>query len=490
MTSLPPPPNVLVVGAGVSGLTAARRLAAAGAVVTVVDAGDRVGGQIRTVDLADRRLEVGAEAVHLASPAVRALLAELGLADDAVASGPGATWLVTRRGLRRLPAGVGPSGPTQLGPVVRSGILGPLGLARAALEPSIARRRVLGPDEDVDVRQFVAGRFGSQVADRFVDPMLGGLHSGDINRLSLQSAAPRLLEVARSGRSLTLSRSARCSGPSVAPAAFVTWREGLERLPLALATGLDVRLRTRAHGLQGVPGGYQVTLQTAASGEAGEGEEQVERFDAVVLACPATAAADLVAPLVADADRAALAGQRFASVATVLLAFPRSVVDMRPALRGTGIMLSSTSGRLLKSATFVSTKWPHQRHSDLYFARLSAGRAGQDAALDALDDDTLAGMLLADLADLTGVTTRPVERLVTRWPHTMPQLEVGHAGRLARVRAALDGAGSKLGAHPILLAGSSYDGVGLAAALASGEAAAASLLGERLTTSPTSASHR
>lgn len=453
------PREAIVVGGGVSGLMAARRLAQAGRRVTVLEADERVGGQVRTVDVAGRPIDTGAEAVHLASPAVRAVLDELGLAESKIASRPGRTWLVARSGLRRMPEGVGPAGPTRLGPVLTSRILSPLGLARAAAEPWIAKRHK--ETRDISVGDFIRTRFGREVAERFVDPMLGGLHSGDIDRLSLQAASPMLAGVARSGKSLTLSRKTRRAAPSTAPAAFVTWPEGLRRLPdtLAASDGVTVRTGATAVALHRTPTGTQVEL---------EGGERLEA-DEVVLALPAARVADLLeAEVPAAAEQ--LRGIPMATVATVVLAWPRAAVADVSAFEGTGIMLPSSRVRVLKSATFVSTKWPQHDSEELFVARVSAGRSGDSVVADR-DDETLVDDLLEDLRRLTGVTARPSHVLVTRWVEAMPQLEIGHADRVAAARSALaDWPG-------LVLAGSTVDGVGLVSALASGERAAQSLTG-------------
>jgi oxygen-dependent protoporphyrinogen oxidase len=164
--------SAVVVGGGVTGLMAARRLAQAGVAVTVVESGRRLGGQVCTTAFDGLAVDVGAEALMVASPATEALLSELRLADTSVSPRPGATWLATPRGLRRLPAGVGPAGPTRLRPVVSSRILSARGVGRAALEPLVARRRLGDGDGDVAVGDFVAHRFGHEVAERFVDPLL------------------------------------------------------------------------------------------------------------------------------------------------------------------------------------------------------------------------------------------------------------------------------------------------------------------------------
>ncbi len=455
---------MVVVGGGITGLLTAWHLDRAGRPVTVVEATARVGGQIDTIDFAGRPVDLGAEAVHLAAPGMRDLLEQLGLLDGIVRSGPGGTLVGVDAPLRRLPAGVGPAGPTRLWPLVTSGIVGPLGLARAALEPWVARRRIV--EADVSVRDFVAGRFGAQVADRLVDPLLGGLHSGDISRLSLRAATPQLAAMARSGRSITLSRKARRAAPSVAPAAFATWPTGLGRLPDTLAANLaDVRLGHTVEALETAPGqGCALRIRRD------DGTIDTLEAAAVVLAVPSTVAARLLAP-VAPAAADALAGQRFASVATAAAAFPREAARGIPALQGTGILLGSGSARVLKAATFLSTKWPHLAEGEHYVLRLSAGRAGSTVA-DDLADEPLVEAMLADLRDLTGLAATPSAVWLRRWPATVPQLEVGHPARLARARQALTG-------RPVLLAGASYAGVGIASCVRSAQAAAQDLLSRR-----------
>lgn len=117
------PSHVAVIGGGVSGLVAARELARAGLAVTVLEAGPSLGGQLRTVCFAGQPIDVGAEALHRGIPQVARLIDDLDLTEQVVDARPGSAWLWTTRGLRPLPAGVGPSGPTRLGPVLRSRVL-------------------------------------------------------------------------------------------------------------------------------------------------------------------------------------------------------------------------------------------------------------------------------------------------------------------------------------------------------------------------------
>ena len=448
-------PVVAVVGGGIAGLVAARRLAAADLHVTLLEAGARWGGKIRTVHACEATVDIGAEAVHPASPGIGELLAGLDLDGRTISARAGTTWLCADGRLRPLPDGFSPAGPSRLWPLVASGLLSPSGVLRAALEPLLARR----PDEDdVAVGEFLTEHFGRQVVDRLVDPLLGGLHAGDVDRLSLRSATPQLAAVADTSRSLVLRRSPR----SRAPQPMVTLDGGMQVLVDALvddltARGAGLRLQSPVLDIEARSDGY---LLSTPDGDVAA--------DAIVLALPSHRAAELLGPLAPRAV-AAVAEQRSASVAVAVHRYPEQVLAEAPALVGSGVMVASGEGLLLKAATFLSSKWPHLR-GEGQLVRLSAGRAGDDRAA-AFDDDELSAALHADLAAITGVRSEPVDRAVVRWPRALPQLEVGHGEALRGVRDELEAC------HPrVALAGASYDGVGVAACVRSGAAAAQHVL--------------
>lgn len=450
------PRRVAVIGGGVSGLVAARELARAGLAVTVLEAGPALGGQLRTVCFAGQAVDVGAEALHRGIPQVARLIEDLDLTEQVVDARPGSAWLWTTRGLRPLPAGVGPSGPTRLGPVLRSRVLSPIGLARAGLEALLPRTPV---SPDIGVGTYLAARFGHEVRDRLVDPVLGSLHAGEVDRLSLLAAAPQLAAQAAEHRSLLLAHRSRRQGGSPV---FATFRGGLSTLVHALAddSAITVRTATAVTAIEHRGGGYVLRL---ADGEA-------LSVDGVVLAVPARAAhrlLDTMAPFAA----APLESLHAVSVATVLAAYPREAVEGVRAFEGTGLLVPSASGRLLKAATFLSRKWEHLGAGEQFLVRLSAGRGGRPDVTE-IDDAALVAGLHADLAAATGIAGAPVLTHVERWPGAMAQLEVGHPSRLAEVRAAL-------AAFPGLhLAGAPYDGLGIASCISSGQRAAAALLAE------------
>lgn len=435
--------------------------------VTVIEAASRVGGQVAAIPVpgssGEVLVDVGAESVHLGAPHVAAVVRELGLADDLIAAAPGASLLKVGRRLVPLPAGVGPTGPTQVGPVVRSRILSLRGLVRAGLEPLFCRRI----DADISVGAFVSHRFGREVTETFVDPLLGNLHSGTIHGLSLQATAPQLVPIAREGRSLLVRalrpsprRSAAAPGTSLPM--FASWPEGLTRFTDALAgqSRDTVRTGVEAHRLERVGNRWLVRL---TGGEVVEG-------DAVVLTTGVPTSTALLRPLCPEAATA-LDGVRTATVATVVLGYDRAAVRDIAALRDhNGLLLSSRQAVTVKAMTNLGRKWPTRfAAAQHHVIRVSVGSA-QRSTVDSLDDQQIIDRCVAELEALIGLTARPEVAAVVRWNQSMPQLAPGHFDRVARARTAL----AEL--PGLFVAGGPWDGLGLGNTVASGQKAAASVL--------------
>lgn len=442
-------PRAVVIGAGLAGLTAARRLTRAGFAVTVLEASDRVGGQVKTVDRFGLPIDVGAESMHLGAPALKDLLSELDLLDDAIGANPGTSWLKTRRGLKPLPAGVGPTGPTKLWPVLTSGILGPTQLLRAGLEPVMALRK---RRDDLSVGEFTTSRFGRAVTEMFVDPLLGNLHAGDINRLSLRSTAAQLVPAAENGRSIVLTKRPK-PAPGAMPALpmFASFRTGLRTLIDAVAADLTIHTESPVTALDREGDGWVVRTP-----------ERSYAADRVICAVPASVAGGLLDPSFPGVGDELAAG-RVAEVATIVLAYPRSETRSNAMLtQANGLLIPSTQGGLLKAATNLTRKWAHLDHPDLHLVRASAGRVGVDS-LSLLTDAEVTRRIHKEFAETIGLDARPVESIVTRWHDAYPQLEVGHAERIAGVRDRLAGSG-------VVLVGSAFDGLGLPSVVKSGGA--------------------
>lgn len=472
-------PRVVIVGGGISGTTAAyrlRTLLGPAAELIVVEATGRLGGALHTATLAGAPYDVGAEAFLYRRPEMPALIGELGLADEVVHPTTAAASVRAGGHTGPLPAGTLMGLPRSVAAL--SAVLSADGLARAAAEPAgpIGWR----PGGDESVGSLVRRRLGDEVADRLVDPLLGGVYAGRADGLGVRATVPALatvLDRAPRTPSLTEAVTLATGGPGGAAGAggpvFGVLRGGTSRLVDALvaASGARLRLGAPVRGLSRVdgpgrvngPGGvWRVELGSANSPE-------YLSADAVLLAVPAPVAARLLAGI-APAAADAAAGIELASSVVVGLALPADRVE--PVLpRSSGVLVASGEPLTAKAFTFSSRKWAHVRGPDVLLVRGSVGRFGQ-AALLRRDDDELVAAVRADLAALTGVDATPVDTVVRRWGGGLPQYGVGHLDRVAALEAAV-------AAVPgLALAGAALHGVGVPACVATATSAAARLAGQ------------
>ncbi|HEX2046608.1 MAG TPA: protoporphyrinogen oxidase [Acidimicrobiales bacterium] len=446
-----PGSRVAVVGGGITGLAAAYYLGRTGTDVTLVEAGDRVGGKIKTLELDGVPVEAGPDTFLARVPFAVDLCRELGLGDELVAPATGRAWLWIGDRLRPLPEGHVLGVPTAVGPLVRSGVLSPAGLARAALD-LLLPRRASGPDPSV--AEVVGRRMGREVVERLVDPLVGGINAGRADTLSLEATARPLAEAAARSRSLVLGLRQAPPGPG--GPVFLGLAGGLQRLSDRLAQEVgDVRLGTAVRVITPSAGGRGYRLACAPGPDI--------EAEAVVLTVPSFAAAGMVSALspVAAEHVAAI---RHASVVTATLAYRPSAVP--GPLEGSGMLVPRVQGRLLTACTWSTTKWPALAAGGMVLLRASTGRDGDDRAME-LDDDEAVRRLHGELVEALHLREAPVASLVSRWPRGFPQYEVGHRARVDAIEAAL-----AADAPNVIVAGAAYRGLGVAACVEQGREAA------------------
>jgi len=457
------PAHVVIVGGGISGLAAANcliRLVGRDALrVTVLESREHFGGAISTRAFAGRALDSGPEAMLAAVPQGPRLCRELGLGDGLVAPTTDQPFLWTRGSLRRLPPRLLAGVPAGVGAVAATGVLTPRGLLRAGFDMVLPSRALAA---DVSIGALVRRRLGHEVHERLIEPLLGGIHAGECDALSVRATAPQLAAAVASRRGLV--RGLRAASAAQAPSGptFLTLAGGLGDLVAALVARLgahaELRHGSTAGSLAVAPHGrVQLTLA--------DGEQLLA--DRVVLAVPAFAAARILSAA-CPAAASELSGIDYASVATVAFAYPERALPR--ALTGSGFLVPRSERRLLTACTWSSAKWAHLAGAPVVL-RASVGHMGDERALE-LSDEQLTDALHAELVDAMGLDAAPIETLVTRFPDALPQYRVGHLERLARIETAL-------AALPaVRLAGATYRGVGIGACIRDGEAAATALAGE------------
>jgi oxygen-dependent protoporphyrinogen oxidase len=412
----------------------------------------RLGGKLLTEEFLGHAVDAGPDAFIARVLDGVELCRELGLGDDLVAPAATRALLWWRGRLRPLPEGLVLGVPQRLGPIVRSGLLSSAGLARASFDLIAPRTRWSG---DVAVRQLVAARFGDEVADRLVDPLLGGIHAGATVELSAEATAPQLLAAARSSRSLLLGLRRLASADSSGPV-FLAPRQGMQALSERLVTAL--RDRGVAFERVGVSG-----LRSLNHGQLAL-EPEGQRFDGVVLAVPAAVAADLLRPDPAAATAAA--GLRSIPTASVVLTTLAYRADELVIPAGaSGFLVPKDEGRLRTACSFGSNKWPHWSEPGTAILRASAGRAHDDRPFQ-MDDETLVERVHEEVAEALGATASPTAWRIHRWPGSFPQYTVDHLERVATIEANL-----RRTLPRTVLAGASYWGSGIPACIASGRRA-------------------
>jgi oxygen-dependent protoporphyrinogen oxidase len=461
-----PAGRVIVVGGGISGLSAAYDLTRAGIDCTLIEKQPRLGGVIETRAADGCTLECGPDSFLSAKPAALALIRELGLEADLIGSNDRqrTTYIWKHGRLVALPEGVMMIVPSRVWPMVKSPLLSWPTKFRMGLEyfrkpdPRLAGR-------DRSVAEFVADHFGREALDYMAEPLLSGVYGGDPAQLSVRSVLPRFVEMeARYGslvRGVLESRKHARAGGAAAPAPlFQTLKRGLSTLVDALASGVQV-CRAEAETIE------RTTVENTGSGfRIRAGGSWIDAAH-LVIACPAWAASRLVAGV--DQPLAqALGGIDYSSSVTLSLIYRASDFDGMRA--GFGFLVPKKERARLAACTFVGAKFPYRVPEDRIALRCFFGGTG-DAAVLSESDESLVAIAREELRRILGLTAEPVSYLAARWPRSMAQYTVGHAQRLEQIRKRVD-------AIPgLYLAGNAYEGIGIPDCINTGRAAAKKIIG-------------
>ncbi|HTB57204.1 MAG TPA: protoporphyrinogen oxidase [Polyangia bacterium] len=410
--------RVAVIGGGISGLTAAHLLVAAGHDVALVDDAAEPGGLIAGARVDGFLCERGPQAVLDGSEAVRALIASAGLEGRIVRALPASRRrsVYVAGKLRPFPA----SPPA----LIKTNLLSARGKLRLLREPFV-RRRESNDANDESVFDFVARRFGPEAAQRAAGPALIGVYAGDAAALSVRAALPRLAALEREHGSV-LRGLFRARGTSRLGRP-VTFPEGLGELPGALGAALAARRRTaRATGLERREGKWTVVLDAGTTLEA----------ERVVLATPAAAAAALLAPHAAGAAEA-LRAIPHAPVAVVCLGFRAADPGaLGMDLDAYGFVVARGEGISLLGCQYDSSVFPGRAPAGGVLLRALCGGMFDPELVDT-DDATITGRVLGDLRRAAGLRREPDVVQVWRARPGIPQYDSAHLARLRAVDEAL-----------------------------------------------------
>lgn len=468
------PQDVIVIGGGVAGLSAAHRLASQSRFpcsIRVLESSNRLGGRLDSVHLHGGTVDAAADGVLARRPELVSLLAELGHEGETMSIEASGASVYARGALRPLPRDLQLGIPLHWRSLLTSKTLSKRGLLRALMDVVVPRTVGRGHLQDRAIGSLVERKLGSEVVNTLVDPLLGGIVAGRVTDLSAQALLPPLLEAAQQPGSLMKAMRALRPAPSDGPPppTFISVDGGMYRLIDMLREALDTfgveQLRgasvTGVHRQEGSDPAWMVDTVTSTY-----------RADYVIIATPAPQAAVLLGAL--DRELAEqLHSIDYASVAVVTLSLPEHGVTLPE--YGTGILIPPASvipaghakgERFFTTAvTFLDRKWPRLQQPGARWLRASVGRIDDERHIRMSDEELLA-VVREELSLVLGPLEEPYASSVTRWDKALPQYRVNHQAKIATIMNAVarhDG---------LALAGAYLEGVGVPACIASGRHAA------------------
>ncbi|MEO6393343.1 MAG: protoporphyrinogen oxidase [Pyrinomonadaceae bacterium] len=467
--------RVLIIGGGISGLAAVHRLGELRGDrpidISLLEAGPRLGGVIRTYERDGFLLEGGPDAFISEKPEALALAQRLGLTDRLISTNEQyrRSFVVRHGKLRSIPDGFHLLAPSRFWPFATSGICSLPAKFRISGELFVPRRKAT-ETEDESLAAFVRRRFGDEALTRLAQPLIGGIYTADPEKLSLRATMPRFLNMeAKHGsviRALWNQRKdgQQGSGEGTSGARyslFLSFDRGTQVLSDAVAAHLP-------SGTVRLNAGVSSVIRSAADPgwlcrlENGE----TLMADALCLATPARRSAAIVSEFNPELA-GELASIPYASSATINLAYRRS--DIAHRLNGFGFVVPAVEGRSIIACSFSSVKFAGRAPDGHVLLRAFAGGALQPEIF-ALDDEEMLRRAILDLTELLGITAPPLFTQIERWANSMPQYHLGHLERVGRIE-------QLAAAHAnFALAGNTFGGAGIPDCIRSGESAAETLL--------------
>lgn len=433
--------DLIIVGGGLTGLTAAYRAQQRGWKYLLLEASERLGGSLETLHSDGVLQELGAESMVTAKPWGKDLILELGLGDQLVSPQPEfhKTSIVRNGKLVPIPEGLRLLAPSQWLPFLRSPALSWLGKLRMACEFFVSPRH---DNRDESLASFVRRRLGKEALERIAQPMVAGIYTADPETLSMRATLPQFLEYERKYgsvcRGLLLSPEARASrGPryhlfNSLKGGFGQLIEALrERIPAeSLGCGTPVKQ------IRPLENGWEVDGLTTRS---------------LLLATPTYAMSELLRPF-DPAASALLDKHEYLSSATVNLTYPLHAADATT--RGYGFVVPAVEGRDILACTFSHRKYPGRTPAHLALLRTYLGGAARPEALGWSDAEMVARSHM-ELSHLLKIDEPPTAAVIKRYVRAMPLYRVGHLEWLSTLEDQLS-RWTGLG-----WAGNAYRGVGI-----------------------------
>jgi oxygen-dependent protoporphyrinogen oxidase len=463
--------RIAIIGGGISGLSAAytieeKRQSGTSVEYVLFESSPRLGGVLVTDRVDGCLVEAGPDSFLTEKPWAADLCREIGLGDQLIGSNDSErkTYIVARGKLVVMPDGLMFMVPTKITPTVFSPLFSWRTKIRMAAEWFHPPHKA---SEDETVAEMVERHYGSEMVDLLADPLLSGVYGGEASQLSVRAVLPRFADMESKhgslGRAMLAARKKMGAAANVpARPLFTSLKEGMQQMVDALVARLDANSLKTSALVQSVI--RQDNGWTVCAGY------QSDQFDAVIIATPAHAAADVLESTNENLARE-LSEIKYSSSVTATLGYDEKVRRSLPP--GFGFLVPRSAGHRMLAATFVHNKFPHRAPENRAIVRCFLGGARDEQILQTSEEEILE-IVRGELRQIIGIAlnAEPLFARVYKWKSAMAQYSVGHLERLQRIesfRQKLPG---------LALAGNGYNGIGVPDCVRSGAEAAGKILAE------------
>ncbi|GAV23350.1 protoporphyrinogen oxidase [Carboxydothermus pertinax] len=457
--------DFLVIGGGIAGLAAAYELFREGQDFILIEEDNYFGGKVKTNLRDGFVIEGGPDCFLSEKPQVFQIARELKFEDKIIGTNDEfkGTYILSKGRLHELPEGLMMMVPTKIIPFVLSPLISWPGKIRMGLDLFIPPKK---DDSDESLYSFVTRRLGREALEKIAEPLIGGIHAGTPEEMSIKATFPRFVEMEKKYGSLIkgmlTAKAQAVKKPKTKSKTtyFMSFQKGMGELAENIVANLpEYKLFSgkKAIKISYKNGKYQTFLS----------DGEVIESNHVILAVPSYVAAELLEEL--NSDLAGLLTQTgFASSATITLAYKKA--DWPFAVNSFGFVVPRIEKRHLMAITYSSVKWNHRVPSEDYLLvrGFLGGAVNQEDVF--LPEKDMVDLVLREIKDILGVQAKPLFYEIFRWPKGMAQYKVGHLERLAKIDKLVEEMPG------LALAGSSYRGIGVPDCIKSGREAVRRLL--------------
>lgn len=460
--------KVVVVGGGITGLTTAYYLqqqiqnAQLPIEVILVESSFRLGGKIQTLRKDGFVIERGPESFFDSANVVRQLAEDLDIEDQIIYNNTGASYVAVGSKLYPIPNNLFYGQPPTVSSLISTGMISISGKLRAAGDLLLPKSKEIG---DESIADFFERRFGKEVVENLVEPLLAGTFAGDIDHLSIKSMFPQFYQLEKQYRSLVLGMTLSKVNPfnpnlnENGSMRHGTFKGGLETLVEALEQQLSSTTILKGVKVVGIEEDVDQKMKLHFN------NAPAVVADAVIMTTPASISQQIFNT---NESLQKLPTLTSATIATVNMTFDDAQIEKyKDALN---FFVSRNSNFTITSCTWSNNKWNGVAEDGKTLLRIYIGRVGDEAIVE-LSDSEIEKIVLADLQKAIGLRGKPLMTVVTRWKQAMPQYTVGHEERLQQMRQAIHAVFPM--AH---IVGSSYEGISVPSCIAQGKQAAQLML--------------